>query len=170
MNKLTYNFYNRHPVDVAKDLLGKKFIFGNYQGIITETEAYRGSDDEASHAYRGKTARNALMFGLAGHIYVYLIYGIYYCVNIVTEEIGMPSAVLIRGVKLPDIYLNGPGKLCRHLGITTQNNGINIVTNDYAYLSEGVKVENIITTSRIGINKAIDKPWRFLADINGIVI
>jgi DNA-3-methyladenine glycosylase len=166
MTKLPYSFFNRHVTQVAKELLGKKFTFGNHEGIITETEAYRGSDDEASHAYGGKTTRNTLMFGLPGRMYVYFIYGMYYCANIVTEEEGNPSAVLLRGLKLPNIHLNGPGKLCRHLGITKAENGINLITSDYAYLTEGVDVKNVLITKRIGINKAIDKPWRFMVDIN----
>jgi DNA-3-methyladenine glycosylase len=106
------------------------------------------------------------MFGLPGRMYVYFIYGMYYCANIVTEEEGNPSAVLLRGLKLPNIHLNGPGKLCRHLGITKAENGINLITSDYAYLTEGVDVKNVLITKRIGINKAIDKPWRFMVDIN----
>lgn len=162
--KLSYDFYQRHVVDVAKDLLGKKLIFGNHQGIITETEAYRGSDDEASHAHRGPTTRSAIMFGPPGFVYVYLIYGVYHCLNIVTEKTDQPSAVLIRGLKLPHLHLNGPGKLCRHLGITKNENGVNLLESNHFYLTEGIQVKNIQVTPRIGINKAVDKPWRFLID------
>lgn len=164
MSRLTYDFYNRNVVEVAKDLLGKKFIFNNQIGIITETEAYRASDDKASHAYRGVTPRNSIMFGPAGHIYVYMIYGMYYCINIVTEEVGQASAVLIRGLKLPTMHLNGPGKICRHFGITKQEYGINIITSECLYLQEGISFNNIITTPRIGINRAKEKLWRFIAD------
>lgn len=160
--KLGYDFYNRHGVEVAKDLLGKKIVFGKFQGIITETEAYRGEDDAASHAYKGITKRSAIMFGLAGHVYVYLIYGMYYCLNIVTEAEGEPSAVLIRGLQLPDIHLDGPGKICRHLGITTAHNGINVITNQEFYLTDGVNIKDYLTTPRIGIRKAVEKPWRFV--------
>jgi DNA-3-methyladenine glycosylase len=160
--KIPYNFYNQNVVEVAKKLLGKKLIFGPHQGIITETEAYRGSDDEASHAYKGITKRSAVMFGPPGHAYIYMIYGMYYCFNIVAEEMGQAGAVLIRGLKLPHIDLNGPGKLCRHLGITKKDNGINLVTSDCFYLTEGVEVKNILITSRIGITKATDKLWRFV--------
>lgn len=166
MNTMTHDFYNRHVVEVAKDLLGKTLVFGNLKGIITETEAYRGSDDEASHAYKGITKRSAIMFGPPGYTYVYMIYGMYYCINIVTEEEGKPSAVLIRGMALPDVYLNGPGKICRHLGITTKENGINLLSSKKLYLTKGVDVGNIKITKRIGIKKAVDNPWRFIADIN----
>lgn len=163
--RLSYDFYKRNVVEVARDLIGKNLVFRNFQGIITETEAYRGSDDEASHAYKGISNRSAIMFGPPGYLYVYMIYGMYYCINVVTEEVGYPSAVLIRGLRLPDIHLDGPGKICRYLGITTRDNGINLISNDNFYLTQGINIENIDITTRIGINKAIDKPWRFIADI-----
>ena len=160
---LNYTFYNRHPVKVARDLLGKTLVFGKFCGLITETEAYRGIDDEASHAFKGITKRSAIMFGPAAHVYVYMIYGIYYCLNIVTEEAGQASAVLIRGLQLPDVHLNGPGKLCRHLGLTKAHNGINLMDNNVnLYITDGIEVKNPIITPRIGISKAKDKPWRFL--------
>lgn len=162
--RLTQNFYNRDVVIIAQELIGKKLVFGNYQGIITETEAYRGCDDEASHAFRGQTNRTAIMFGPPGYTYVYMIYGMYYCLNIVTQEVGQASAVLIRGLKLSGIHLNGPGKLCRQLGITKKDNGICLFDNDDYYVAPGVKINNIIITPRIGIKKAVDKPWRFVAD------
>jgi len=109
--RLSYDFYKRNVVEVARDLIGKNLVFRNFQGIITETEASRGSDDEASHAYKGTSNRSAIMFGPPGYLYVYMIYGMYYCINVVTEEVGHPSAVLIRGLRLPDIHLDGPGKI-----------------------------------------------------------
>jgi len=148
--KLTHEFYNRHVVEVAKDLLGKELVVGDFRGIITETEAYRGSDDEASHAARGITERSKIMFGPAGYVYIYIIYGMYYCLNIVTEEAGQASAVLIRGIRLPDVNLNGPGKVCRHLNITKTDNGINLAESDYIYLTDGERVSNFTTTPRIG--------------------
>src|ERR1700729_4260135 len=113
--KLGRDFFNRNCAEVARDLLGQILVFGNYQGIITETESYRGLDDPASHAFKGPTPRAKIMFGTPGTSYVYLIYGMYHCLNIVTEEEESPSAVLIRGLKLikPDVaILNGPGKIC----------------------------------------------------------
>lgn len=163
MNRLGYEFYNRCPVQIARELLGKKFIFSHYTGIITETEAYRGLDDEASHAFKGPTKRAGIMFGPCGQIYVYMIYGIYFCMNIVTGNIGEAGAVLIRGLRIEDKILDGPGKVCRHLGITKVHNGLDLINNDQAYLTQGIDISNPIITTRIGITKAIDKPWRFIA-------
>ena len=162
MLRLDNSFYNRHVVEVAKNLLGKTMVFGKVKGIITETEAYRGADDEASHAF-SRTPRSSIMFGPPGYIYIYFIYGMYHCLNIVTEEKNSPSAVLIRGLKLPEIHLNGPGKICKYLGITREHNGINLVTDNNFYLTEGIiNSATYTSTARIGIKKAIDKQWRFL--------
>lgn len=161
-------FYNRHVVDVARDLVGKTLVFGEHQGIITETEAYRGNDDEASHAYKGITKRSAIMYSEPGYSYVYLIYGMYHCLNIVTEEADKPSAVLIRGLFLPHLHLDGPGKICRHLGITLKHNGLPLVDNDFFYLKEGAHVRQVIATKRIGIRKATDKLWRFVCDLKDL--
>lgn len=103
------------------------------------------------------------MFGSPGYTYVYMIYGIYFCLNIVTEEEGQASAILIRGLKLPDIYLDGSGKICRYFGITKAHNGLSLTDDNVFYIAEGVKIESIITTKRVGINKAVVKPWRFVA-------
>ena len=162
MLRLYNSFYNRHVVEVAKNLLGKTMVFGKVKGIITETEAYRGADDEASHAFSW-TPRSSIMFGPPGYSYIYFIYGMYHCLNIVTEEKNSPSAVLIRGLKLPEIHLNGPGKICKYLGITREHNGINLVTDNNFYLTEGIiNSATYTSTARIGIKKAIDKQWRFL--------
>ncbi|MHA1675849.1 MAG: DNA-3-methyladenine glycosylase, partial [Candidatus Njordarchaeales archaeon] len=130
---LNRNFYERYTVDVARDLLGKVLVrvLSSEQilaGIIVETEAYRGQDDPASHAYGRKTPRNAIMYGKPGYSYVYFIYGMYHCLNVVTEPEGVPAAVLIRavepifGIELMKKYrntdkisnlTNGPGKLCQ---------------------------------------------------------
>jgi DNA-3-methyladenine glycosylase len=137
--RLTRDFFNRPTVQVAQDLLGKIMVFGSFGGIITETEAYVGQDDPACHAAKGITPRNAIMFGEAGFSYVYFIYGMYHCLNFVTEEEGFPAAVLIRGIQLikPSPHLlNGPGKLCRHLGITRDHNGIDLTLHDSFYVKE----------------------------------
>jgi DNA-3-methyladenine glycosylase len=159
--RLDIDFYDTNVVEVAKGLLGKKLIFGHYHGIITETEAYGGSEDEASHAYKGRTKRNSSMFGPSGHIYVYMIYGIHYCLNIVTGKEGEASAVLIRGLKLEDKELDGPGKICKHLGITRQDDGLSLHKFDHVMITEGISVQDIKATPRIGISKATDKLWRF---------
>src|SRR5689334_7638816 len=114
MKKLKQSFYERPTLLVAKELIGKILVFKQFQGIITETEAYFGFDDPASHAFKGVTPRSKVMFGPAGISYVYLIYGMYHCLNIVTEKIDFPAAVLIRGLKLLDtsaLHLDGPGKI-----------------------------------------------------------
>ncbi len=169
MTRLRQTFFENHVVEVAQGLLGKILVFQQYQGIITETEAYRGTDDEASHAFKGPTNRARIMFGSPGVSYVYLIYGMYHCLNIVTEPLGQPSAVLIRGLKLlspSSVLLDGPGKICRTLGINLIHNGIDITTNDILYVLNNDTTsltinQQFIATKRIGINKATDKLWRF---------
>ena len=161
MARVLFSFYNRHCVEVAKDLLGKSLVFGGLQGIITQTEAYRGEDDEASHAYKGPTPRSLIMFGDPGYSYVYLIYGMYYCLNIVTEEKGLPGAVLIRGLQLPSIHLDGPGKICKYLKITKAHHGVNLTSSNDFYLNDGPTPCAYRSTPRIGIKKAQDKLWRF---------
>lgn len=158
-----YQFFCRNSVQVAYDLIGKRFVFNNFSGIITETEAYGGQGDEASHAYKGLTPRNKIMFGPPGRLYVYFIYGMYYCVNVVTQEEGQASGVLLRGLLLPQDYLNGPGKICKFLGISKQEYGLNLLTHESVYIAEGVTYSDIQTTSRIGIKKSTDKLWRFIS-------
>lgn len=155
-------FFSKNVTEVAHSLIGKRFVFYQFNGIITETEAYGGKEDAASHAYPGLTSRNQAMFGPPGHVYVYFIYGMYHCLNIVTGEAGSPSAVLIRGLRLPDIHLNGPGKICKHLGISKKEYGLNLLTHEDVYIAEGIQCKSIEITSRIGITKATDKLWRFV--------
>lgn len=156
-------FFNRHAVEVARDLIGKRFVFYDVDGLITETEAYRAEDDKACHAYGGITPRTQALFGPPGRMYIYFIYGMYYCMNFVTQEEGSASGVLIRGLLLPDKHLNGPGKICKHLGITKKEYGLNLLTHEQVYLAQGVQYENISVTPRIGITKDTDKLWRFVA-------
>ena len=160
--RLPYKFYKRNTVEVAQDLLGKQLNVGGVTGIITETEAYRGFDDEASHAFKGITPRSAIMFGRAGHVYVYMIYGMYYCLNIVTENPGQAGAVLVRSVIVDGQNVIGPGKLCRHLQVTTLHNGVDLLKDKDFYLSKGFDNLPYEATKRIGIKKAVDKPWRFV--------
>jgi DNA-3-methyladenine glycosylase len=164
--RLTKDYFLQPTLHVAQDLLGKILIFGDYQGIITETEGYRGQDDPACHATKGKTLRNSVMFGPPGYTYVYFIYGMYFCLNIVTEEENFPAAVLIRGLYLlnPELKnLDGPGKLCKHLGITRQHNGIDLTLAEDFYVRDNNLKPKYITTPRIGIKVGIDKLWRFKA-------
>lgn len=164
MFRLPYKFYNRNTVEVARDLLGKRLVVGNLSSIIIETEAYTGIDDEASHAFKGITKRSKIMFGRAGHIYVYMIYGMYYCLNIVAENEGQAGAVLIRGIRLPNCdNLIGPGKVCRWLGVTTDHNGIDLLNHKEWSLHCGLGNLPYTAAPRIGITKAADKLWRFIA-------
>lgn len=158
--------YFLHPtLEVAQDLLGKILVFKDFAGIIVETEAYIGQDDPACHAARGMTPRNAVMFGLGGFSYVYFIYGMYFCFNIVTERENFPAAVLIRGVKLlggASKTLDGPGKLCRHLGITRAHNGIDLTESKDFYIEKTNYRPVFQATPRIGIKVGLDKLWRFV--------
>ena len=163
---LPREFFNNNTVDVARSLLGQILVFNSHKAIITETESYRGSDDAASHAFKGKTNRSTVMFGKSGMSYVYLIYGMYHCLNIVTEGENAAGAVLIRGAKIidTDILLSGPGKLCRHLQITREHNNIDLINNENFYIAKGHEVNNFKATPRIGISNAKDRLWRFVAD------
>lgn len=162
MTRLGEDFFKRHTVEVARDLLGKKLIFGSFEGFITETEAYRGLDDEASHACKGPTPRSSIMFGPPGRAYIYFIYGMYYCLNLVTEEEGFPGAVLIRGMESMDgTLLKGPGLVCKHVGLTIDHNGCDLLTHSSFFIQEGYNPSTYEITSRIGIKKATEKPWRF---------
>ncbi len=158
---------------VARELLGK-FLVRKIGGreitaMITEIEAYRGPNDLASHASRGRTKRTEVMFGQAGHAYVYLIYGMYYCFNIVTEAEGYPAAVLIRAIDAPGVNgpVNGPGKLCRYFQIDKTLNNKDLTTSHRLWLEDhGIKIKpnQIKRSPRIGIDyagKYRNKPWRF---------
>lgn len=163
--RLTRDFFMFPTVTVAQKLLGKIMVFGHAAGLITETEAYIGQDDPACHAARGKTRRNAIMFGPPGYTYVYFIYGMYHCLNFVTEEEGTPAAVLIRGLMLVEpspFHLNGPGKLCRHLGITREHNAIDMIESESFYIKDSPLSPPYETTPRIGITRGQEKLWRFV--------
>lgn len=162
--KLCRDFYRRPTVLVARDLIGKKLNFYGYCGYITETEAYVGNgSDLACHAHRGVTKRTEIMFGPAGFSYVYLIYGLYHCLNIVTEEKGRGCAVLIRAIKDDSAeVINGPGKLCKRWGITRNHNGLDITHHPEFYVTDTKHKPEILVTPRIGISKSVDHPWRFV--------
>lgn len=155
-------FYRRDPVVVAQELLNKVLVRGQRQGRIVETEAYGGSSDPASHAFRGLTPRNATMFGPAGHLYVYFTYGMHFCFNIVTERNEVPGAVLIRGLDEIDAA-NGPARLCRALGLDRRHNGLDLTADGDLWIERGRPRagERIVQTRRVGIRVAADLPWRF---------
>ncbi|ADR52884.1 3-methyladenine DNA glycosylase [Candidatus Liberibacter solanacearum CLso-ZC1] len=161
---LPREFYERNTLDVSKQLLGKVLKFSHYRGIITEIEAYIGQDDPACHAAKGYTPRNSVMFGIAGFSYIYFIYGMYYCLNIVTEKEGFPAAILIRGIELIEpvqLTINGPGKLCKYLSISKANNAFDLTTDHNFCVYNKDKKIKYIRTPRIGIKKGTDKLWRF---------
>ncbi|MFO7928421.1 MAG: DNA-3-methyladenine glycosylase [Candidatus Humimicrobiaceae bacterium] len=180
---LNRSFYSVKAEDVAEKLLGKVIVCskgGNAAGIITETEAYYGRRDPASHAYRGKTPRTKLMFGKPGIAYIYLCYGMYHLFNIVTEREGEAGAVLIRkvfpmegislmqerrGIKDIRKLANGPGKLTIAMGIDLRDNGKDITDsrNDLSIADFGIIIykRDISRGKRIGIKNGKDKLLRF---------
>ena len=167
--RLERTFFNRHSCQVAQDLIGAVLIHNNYVGIITETEAYRAIDDPACHAIQRKTPRNAVMFGEPGWSYIYLIYGVYFCFNIVTEPTDMAASVLIRGLYLlsPHVKnLDGPGKLCREIGLGRQQNMTDMMTSSTFYVRERCIELPYQTTTRIGLTRGQDLPWRYLANVS----
>ncbi|MCB9248005.1 MAG: DNA-3-methyladenine glycosylase [Ignavibacteriales bacterium] len=187
--KLKKDFYKRELLTVAKDLLGKIFVFEDkrinkkLKAKIVEIEAYDGSIDEAAHTFIGKTERNKIMFEEGGFLYVYFTYGKHFCANVVTGNKEQGTAILLRAMEpISDLkifserrfkktnlsekekinILNGPAKICEAFNINRDQYGIDLTANEI-YLLEAPKIseENIITTKRIGIKKSIDLPWRF---------
>jgi DNA-3-methyladenine glycosylase len=161
--------------DVARRLLGCTFLHDGVGGIIVEVEAY-SPDEPASHAFRGRTERNASMFGAPGTLYVYRSYGIHWCVNVACEPEGTGAAVLLRALEpthgldemrsrrggVADALLcAGPGRLTQALEITRASDGLSIVEPPFALEPRSVPVD-IVATPRIGITKAADLPWRYL--------
>ena len=154
-------FFLRDARIVAKELLGKEIFFKGKRAIIVETEAYIPGDP-GSHAYRGKTKRNEVMYKEGGVLYVYLCYGMYELMNIVCDREGVPSAVLIRAAKPVnfDAKTNGPGLLTRGLGITRRYNGASVLSKDL-HINEGVDGFEIVQTTRVGLRQGCDLPYRF---------
>jgi len=187
MNCQHSSFYQRPTEVVARDLVGKKLVRiirnkgKQYRlaGMIIETEAYGHVDDPASHACKGATARNKVMFGDVGRAYIYLSYGNHFCLNVSARRSGVEAgAVLIRGIepiegvelmkKFRPVYdvfslTSGPGKLTQALKITSALNGTDMTSSQSElYVEAGKRPDHIITTSRIGITRAIEKKWRFV--------
>lgn len=165
MTRIKESFYTRDVLEVAPDLLGKKLCI--YSGgkknsyFISEVEAYRGVEDSACHAYKGRTSRTEVMYDKGGVIYVYLIYGMYWMFNIVTADQNVPQAVLIRGLK----EVSGPGRLTSKLNIDKSYNGESLLNSKRIWLEDGAKPDEIFTSPRIGIDYAgelwTSKAWRF---------
>ena len=189
--KLPRSFYEQCTVDVARQLLGKYLVREHADGItvgrIVETEAYVGPQDKACHASRGRTPRTEIMFGPAGHAYVYFIYGFHYMLNIVTERMDFPAAVLIRavepvkGIRLmkkrrrteePRNLASGPGKLCEAFAIDRTLNGSDLCGNIIYLRDDGEPAPSFITKPRVGVDYAgkwKHKPWRFFIRSNEFV-
>ena len=188
--KLPRSFYLRPTLTVAKDLLGKylaRRVRGKLLiGKIVEAEAYLGEKDPASHAYRGKTKRNEVMFRKGGHLYVYFTYGMHFCANVVTEKEGVGHAVLLRALEPIEeieqmkknrgfttdeteyrMLTNGPAKLCKAFGIARDQNGIDLLGNDiFIAIGERISKSKIRQSTRIGIRNGKEKKWRFIIKNN----
>lgn len=186
---LARGFFARDTLEVARDLLGRRLVRTlegkRLSGRIVEAEAYVGEQDEASHASPGLTKRNASMYGPPGHAYVYLIYGMYTCFNVVTGQEGFPAAVLVRALEpvegletmrerrggRPDDQLtSGPGRLCEALAIDLRFDGADLCSPDARlFLEEGEPVpdERVATGPRVNVRGddiAVNVPWRFYVE------
>jgi len=172
--RLLRDFFARSVHEVAPELIGVRLLVAGVGGTIVEVEAY-DQEDPAAHGYRGKTPRNATMFGPAGHAYVYRSYGIHWCVNFVCEGEGIASAVLIRalepthgleemrarrGLGEPRLLCAGPGRLCQALAITRDHDGNRLDEPPFELLEREVEPE-IAVGPRVGITQAADRPWRY---------
>jgi DNA-3-methyladenine glycosylase len=172
--RLDREFFARSVHEVAPNLVGAKLLVEGVGGVIVEVEAY-DHEDPAAHGYRGRTERNASMFGPPGHAYVYRSYGIHWCLNLVCEEEGVASAVLLRALEPTDrldemrarraldeprLLCAGPGRLCQALGVTREHDGLPLDRPPFALEARGGDVD-IVAGPRIGITRAADKPWRY---------
>ena len=193
MARLSREFYARDTLVVARQLLGQRLVRllegERLSGRIVEVEAYVGETDRACHAACGRTARNAVMYGPPGHAYVYFIYGMHHCLNVVTADEGFPAAVLIRALEpvegletmrrlrrgRPDRELtNGPAKLCQALAIDRTFNGLDLCADDPLFIEAGPPVDDadVETGPRVGVRgdeAALTAPWRFFVRGNPFV-
>jgi DNA-3-methyladenine glycosylase len=194
MSRLNRDFFAHDTLTVARGLLGQRLVRAldgrRLSGRIVEVEAYIGEDDQACHARPGRTRRNAPMYGPPGHAYVYLIYGMHHCLNVVTEQEGFPAAALIRALEplegiermrelrggRPDLPLtSGPARLCQAMGIDRRFNATDLCAPDaHLFLERDAAIPSdaIITGPRIGVrgdNVAISIPWRFYVRNNRYV-
>jgi len=161
LHRLPRAFYDRDTVEVAHDLLGKCLVHVvdgvERAGRIVEVEAYLGPHDLAAHSARGCTARTEVMFGPPGHAYVYLIYGMHHCVNVVTQAEGIASAVLLRAlepVRNLEGRTQGPGLLCKAMGIDRRLNGHDLLSDDFYVADDGAPRARIVRRQRIGVDYA----------------
>jgi DNA-3-methyladenine glycosylase len=172
--RLTRAFFARSVNEVAHDLIGAILLVGRTGGRVVEVEAYHHSEP-AAHSFRGQTSRNAVMFGPPGYAYVYRSYGIHWCLNLVCEPAGSASAVLIRalepmaglplmrrrrGITDERLLCRGPGRLCMALGVTDAHNGLPLDKPPFALFAR-IEAAEVVVGPRVGITKAIDKPWRY---------
>src|SRR5688500_9366757 len=174
--RIRRGFFDRSVHEVAPELIGASLFVDGVGGTIVEVEAYHHTDP-AAHSYRGRTPRNAVMFGPPGFAYVYRSYGIHWCLNFVCEEEGSASAVLIRaleptaeidkmrarrGIDDPRQLCSGPGKLCEALGVTVAHNGLTLDRAPFELRARGSDAAiDIAVGARIGITKAVEHPWRY---------
>jgi DNA-3-methyladenine glycosylase len=182
---LGVGFYGRDAREVAPELLNKVLVCGPTAGRIVEVEAYAGEEDPGSHAYRGLTKRNAVMFGPPGHLYVYFTYGMHWCANAVCSPAGLATAVLLRALEpvsgIPEMrgrrsrgqkhpladrdLCRGPARLCQALGIDASANGANLLTGEegICIVDDGTPPPAVpVVTSRVGLSAGADLPWRFV--------
>jgi len=165
LKRIHESFFCRDVLEVAPDLIGKVLVIKNDKTIsefmITEVEAYRGEEDKACHANKGRTGRTEIMYHSGGHIYVYLIYGMYWMLNFVTGNKDEPQAVLIRGIE----GFDGPGKLTKQLKIDGSFYGENLCYSDRLWIEDRKQKPDIEISKRIGIDYAgdpwVSKPWNF---------
>lgn len=193
MTRLPRQFYARDTLVVARELLGQRLIRllegERLSGRIVEVEAYIGETDRACHAACGRTARNAVMYGPPGHAYVYFIYGMHHCLNVVTAGEGFPAAVLIRALEpieglatmrrlrrgRPDRELtNGPAKLCQALAIDRTLNGLDLCADASLFIEPGPPVDDadMAMSPRVGVRgdkTVLTAPWRFFVHDNSFV-
>jgi len=168
---LPRSYFNRPTLTVARSLVGKYLVrcidAREIAGRIVEVEAYVGPQDKACHASKGRTQRTDVMFGQGGVAYVYLIYGMYHCLNVVTEREEFPSAVLIRAIEIDGKLIDGPGRLCRALEIDRRLNRVDLTTGESLWFEdrgEVVERRTVGAYPRIGVDYAgkwAEKPWRF---------
>ena len=173
-SRLSREFFARSVHEVAPGLIGSTLLVDGVGGTVVEVEAYDG-EDPASHGYRGRTARNASMFGPPGHAYVYRSYGIHWCLNLVCAREGVAEAALVRalapthglermrerrGTADERLYCSGPGRLCQALGITALHDGLPLDEAPFELVERPRAVE-LVAGPRVGISRAIEQPWRY---------